>query len=139
MSFSSLVILLALWIAYAPLVSSKSDVGIRWEPYDPQKIASYGQDKITLVNFTADWCITCKTNERLTFANSNVMKVLKEQDVRMVKADWTKYDPEITRVLQQYNQAGVPFYLLYKPALTSPIILPTLLTPGILISELQGR
>ncbi len=125
-------------VSYFPLQLEKPDV-IQWEPFETSKVATYGTDRLTFVDFTADWCITCKVNERVTLSNSDVIEVLQKNNVRTVKADWTKRNPEITAILQQYESAGVPFYLLYKPGLTSPMVLPTLLTPGILINAIVGN
>ena len=56
----------------------------------------------------------------------------------MIKADWTRQDPKITAVLRKYGSAGVPFYLLYKPGLTTPQVLPTLLTPSIFMNAIAS-
>jgi thiol:disulfide interchange protein len=109
---------------------------ITWEPFDQQKIENYSIDSMVFVDFTADWCITCKANERLTFTNSKVRQLIRDQKIKMIRADWTRQNPEITKVLQKYERAGVPFYLLYKPGLTTPQVLPTLLTPSIFMDAI---
>jgi thiol:disulfide interchange protein len=112
---------------------------ISWEPFDQEKIENYAKDSIVFVDFTADWCLTCKTNERLTFSNADVISLIQQQKIKMIKADWTRQNPEITKVLRRYERAGVPFYLLYKPSLTTPVVLPTLLTPDIFIGQIIGK
>lgn len=119
-----------------PLQLQKSE-NISWEPFDASQTSSYGKDRVTFVDFTADWCITCKANERFTFSNKEVLETIQNQNIRMIKADWTRRDPSITALLRSYDRAGVPFYLLYKPGLTTPEILPTLLTPGLLIEAFK--
>ena len=57
----------------------------------------------------------------------------------MIRADWTRRNSEITKALQQYGRAGVPFYLMYKPTLTTPMVLPTLLTPNIFINAVMDK
>jgi thiol:disulfide interchange protein DsbD len=117
-------------------MNRKTVEGIAWEAFDTQKIQNYSKDSIVFVDFTADWCITCKANERITFNNETIIQFVKEQNIRMIKADWTRQNPEITTILQKYGSAGVPFYLLYKPGLTTPQVLPTLLTPSIFMDAI---
>lgn len=117
----------------------KMDDQIAWEAFDQQKVETYAKTNIVFVDFTADWCLTCKTNERVTFANQEVNDTIQAAHVKMIKADWTRKNPEITKILQQYDRAGVPFYLLYKPTLTTPVVLPTLLTPHIFIDAIGEK
>ena len=65
------------------------------------------------IDFTADWCLTCKTNERFAIDTSKVRQEFSKRNVVMLKADWTKGDPEITEILKQHGRAGVPMYLVY--------------------------
>ncbi|MEM7601961.1 MAG: thioredoxin family protein, partial [Verrucomicrobiota bacterium] len=63
--------------------------------------------------FTAEWCVTCKVNERTTIKTEGVQKLFKDNGVEFVIADWTNEDPRITEVLKAFGRAGVPFYVLY--------------------------
>jgi thiol:disulfide interchange protein DsbD len=90
------------------------------------------------VDFTADWCITCKFNERTAIDTSAVRAVLAEKNIVPVKADWTNSNPEITAALKRFGRVGVPLYVLYPakdPA--NPIVLPELLTESILLDALK--
>lgn len=84
------------------------------------------------VNMTAAWCITCLANEQTTLSTKRVKQSMLDNDIIYMKGDWTNEDPEITAVLEQFNRPSVPLYVLY-PGDTSkePIILPQILTPGI--------
>jgi thiol:disulfide interchange protein/DsbC/DsbD-like thiol-disulfide interchange protein len=113
---------------------------IDWQAFNLERIEATSKDAIVFVDFTADWCITCKANERITFSNAEVIKSIQDNNVVMFKADWTRQNPEITSILRKYDRAGVPFYLLYKPGLTTPMVLPTLLTPSIFMDAItQGE
>ncbi len=129
---------LAIFTAYQPLLN-KGVEEIEWEAFDPEKVTAYAKNNVVFINFTADWCLTCKTNEQFTFSNDNVVKAVKDYKIKMIKADWTKYNPEITAVLQRHNRAGVPLYLFYKPTLTTPMVLPTLLTPTTFINAVTEQ
>ena len=53
-----------------------------------------------------------------------------------MKGDWTNRDPAITKALAEFGRAGVPLYVVYnsKPGSAAPVVLPQLLTPGIVQS-----
>lgn len=65
------------------------------------------------LDVTADWCITCKVNERLVLHTEAVSAVMAEKHIRYVKADWTRRDAQISRLLARYNRAGVPLYVFF--------------------------
>jgi len=65
------------------------------------------------VDFTAEWCLTCKVNERTTLKTNGVQEMFEENGVEFVIADWTNEDPSITSLLKEFGRAGVPFYALY--------------------------
>lgn len=85
--------------------------------------------------FTADWCVTCKVNEKAVIETAAVEKALKDGDVAVLIGDWTDGSPELGRFIEQHNRAGVPLYLWYKPGASAPEILPQILTNA----ELTGR
>jgi thiol:disulfide interchange protein DsbD len=87
-----------------------------------------------LVNMTAAWCITCLANEQTTLSTSRVQEAMRDYGIAYMKGDWTNQDPEISRVLDEFNRPSVPLYILYPadPG-AEPRILPQLLTPAIVI------
>ena len=62
---------------------------------------------------------------------------MREKDVVALKADWTLFDPLITNALASYGRSAVPFNIIYTPKQSEPIILPELLTPGIVLDALD--
>ncbi|MDB5986124.1 MAG: hypothetical protein JWR16_1177 [Nevskia sp.] len=107
------------------------------EPWSEQKVADLrAQGKTVFVNFTADWCITCKVNERVALASSAVTQAFAADDVTWLEGDWTRNDPAITQLLTQFGRSGVPLYLVYVKG-GEPKVLPQLLTPGIVIDALK--
>jgi len=95
------------------------------------------QGRPVLVNFTADWCVTCKINERSALGSPAVAKALERTNTLYLKADWTRRDDAITRALQRHGRSGVPLYLLYAPGQPEPRILPQLLTEGLVVEALK--
>jgi thiol:disulfide interchange protein DsbD len=94
------------------------------------------QGRIVFVNFTADWCITCKVNEKVVFGSAEVRRMLAGRNVAWLTADWTTPDPAITAELARHGRSGVPLYLLYGPQ-GEPEILPQVLTPDIVIHAIN--
>jgi thiol:disulfide interchange protein DsbD len=70
--------------------------------------------KPLLLDFYADWCISCKEMEIKTFANPVVAK--KMQEYILVQADVTRNTPEHQALLKQYGLFGPPGILLFNPA-----------------------
>lgn len=91
-----------------------------------------------LVNLTADWCVTCKINERAALSSPRVAKAMTQANAAYLVGDWTRRDDAITRELQAHGRSGVPLYLLYRPGQAEPEILPQLLTEGVVIDALEN-
>jgi thiol:disulfide interchange protein len=88
--------------------------------------------KPVFVNMTAAWCITCLANEQTTLGTERVQESLQKNGITYMKGDWTNEDPEITAVLERFNRPSVPLYVLYSGDTSKePVILPQILTPGI--------
>ena len=91
------------------------------------------------VNMTAAWCITCLANEQTTLGTDRVQKAMQDNDITYMKGDWTNEDPEISAILEQFNRPSVPLYVLYPadPG-KEPVILPQILTPGIVAEAFES-
>ncbi len=90
-----------------------------------------------LVNFTADWCVTCKINERTSLTSAGVKAAMERTDAVYLVGDWTRRDDAITAELQRHGRSGVPLYLLYSPGVAEPEVLPQLLTEGVVVEALK--
>ena len=105
--------------------------------YSPTRLASErAKGKPVFVDATADWCLTCKLNERTTLHTQKVRKAFCDRGVVYLVADWTNKDPEITTLLQQFGRRGVPAYIYY-PSKGEPFLLPQILTPDSVIEALD--
>lgn len=106
--------------------------GIPWQPFSQAALdEAIASGQPVFVDFTADWCISCKYNEKTAIDIPEVRKLVEERKIIMIKADWTNENPEITAILKQHGRVGVPFYLLYPGGGSrQPSTLPEILTPG---------
>lgn len=107
-------------------LQTESEKGL-WENYSEARLAEL-KGKNVFVNMTADWCLTCKVNERLVFDNPEVQALLQAKNVIWLKGDWTQRNEEITRFLNRYDRVGVPFYVLYSLQNPAGTTLPEVLT-----------
>jgi len=101
---------------------------IEWQPWDrtrAESLAAEGQ--LVFVDVTADWCFTCKVNERLVLETPEIAGAFEEHGVIPMKADWTNRDDEIGKFLAEHGRYGIPFYLLYRPG-QEPRVFSELLT-----------
>ena len=90
------------------------------------------------IDFTAEWCLTCKVNERIVFSDEEVRRSFVERGVRMVKADWTKRDDEITRTLRSFGRSGVPLYVLFQAGGEGePWVFPEIITADMVLEQLH--
>ncbi len=81
------------------------------------------------VYFTADWCLTCKVNEKAVLERNEVARSFAQRHVAVLEGDWTRGDPEIGRFIAKQGRSGVPLYLWYAPG-REATILPQILTTG---------
>lgn len=106
-------------------------------PYDQALLDQLLSERKTIfVNMTADWCITCKINERVVLKTEKIRQLFLEYEVNYVKGDWTNSDPEITAYLEKFGRSGVPLYVVYKNG-EAPMVLPQILTTSIVIDAIN--
>ncbi|MBT0587385.1 protein-disulfide reductase DsbD family protein [Alteromonas oceanisediminis] len=106
-------------------------------PFSKQALSSLiKQEQIVLVNMTADWCITCKVNEQVAFADADVRAALSAENVHYMVGDWTNKNDSILAYLNDYQRSGVPLYVVYSGT-QSKQVLPQILTPSIVIDAIN--
>jgi thiol:disulfide interchange protein len=112
--------------------------GIEWQPWSAAAVAqARAAGKIVLVDFTADWCLTCQVNKKTSIEIPSVREKTKALGVVALLADYTHTPDVITTELTRFHRAGVPLVLVYpKKSAANPIVLPEVLTPGIVLNAL---
>jgi suppressor for copper-sensitivity B len=121
----------------APPPRAAAVAGGMWQRFDPGAIGALVRDgHIVFVDVTADWCLTCKVNERLVLDGASVHQALERPGVVAMRADWTRPDPTIAAYLNRFGRYGIPFNTVYGPAAPSGVALPELLTPGLVTAAL---
>ena len=91
-----------------------------------------------LINFTAAWCITCQTNDKIALSRPNIKEYIYENNIEYIVADWTNKNDDILKTLESYNRNGVPLYIFWKPGMKESKILPAILTEQILLDSFNN-
>jgi len=122
----------------ASAVGPTASAGSGWEKFTPERLASeLQQGHPIFIDFTAEWCITCKFNESTVLETGAVRAAFSEHQIVKLKADWTNGDPAITKLLKQFGRPGVPLYVLYPGGTAQPYVFPELLTKNIVLEKLE--
>jgi thiol:disulfide interchange protein DsbD len=144
-------IVVAGWIWFAqPIVDAKEVLSpdaagpetngeIQWEPFSLEALDSHlSEGKAVFIDFTAEWCLTCKVNEKTVLADEDVVRKFESSGIVPVKADWTNRNTDITQLLSKFGRSGVPLYVVFPAGRpTEPIVLPEVITAGIVIDALE--
>lgn len=85
-----------------------------WKPWSEEKLNDE-KGKLVFMDFTAQWCLTCKVNKRLVLDTDGFNELAKKHGLVLLRADWTKRDDNITQFLKRYDVVGVPAYFVQKP------------------------
>jgi len=120
-----------LWL----LPPGKADA-IDWQPYDAARIdGAVKERQPVLIEFMADWCLTCKAVEKTVYARRDIAGLIKAKGVLAVKGDTTvRQNPASIDLKELYREPGVPVSVLFMPDKNEPVRL-----HGLLIgAELKG-
>jgi thiol:disulfide interchange protein len=133
----AVVMLLAIAVAGAWLMRSHAApaavAASGEEPFSETRLAALrAQGRPVFAYFTADWCLTCKVNERVAIDTDGVRNAFAARKVAVLVGDWTNGDPALGRFIEAHNRAGVPLYLYYPAGASEPQVLPQVLTPTLL-------
>jgi thiol:disulfide interchange protein len=117
-----------------------SESPLPWQPYTPQALAlARAQGKTVLVEFTADWCLTCQVNRKFAIERDEVKQLVEQNDVVTLLADWTDRSKLIENALAELNSRSIPLLAVYPadPA-QEVIVLPDLLTQADVLDALKA-
>jgi thiol:disulfide interchange protein DsbD len=121
-----------------PLCAAHTD-RLQWQPFSNVALEqAQSQGKPVFVDFTAAWCLSCQVNEKAVLQDRSVEQELLRRHYVLLRADWTRYDPEITTALAKVGRSGVPTYLVFSEhADAGPHVLPELLTRNVVLDAMK--
>lgn len=120
----------ALWAVHALPPLSRVDAARDGSvAYSADRLAQLRAERRTVfVNMTADWCVTCKANEKRVLGGAEFKQALIAANAVYMKGDWTNVDPAITEFLEAHGAVGVPLYVVFANDGSEGRVLPTVLT-----------
>lgn len=126
-------------VRQAPAEAKGAEAVAGAEPFSEERLAVLAKEgRPVFAYFTADWCLTCKVNEKAVIETAAVKDALEAKNVAVLVGDWTDGDPALGRFIEQHNRAGVPLYLWYRPGGGAPEVLPQLLTQDMLVRRTRA-
>ena len=112
-----------------PVASAAAPTAQGHVAYSAERLAALrAEGRIVFVDMTADWCVTCKANEKAVLNTAAFRDLLAAHEAVMMTGDWTNVDPAITAFLEQHKAVGVPLYVMYPRSGGEGEVLPTVLT-----------
>jgi thiol:disulfide interchange protein len=112
-----------------PVASATAPMAEGHVAYSAERLAALrAEGRVVFVDMTADWCVTCKANEKAVLNTAAFRDLLATHDAVMMTGDWTNVDPAITAFLEQHKAVGVPLYVMYPRSGGEGEVLPTVLT-----------
>jgi len=117
---------------------TEAKVDLPSEPWSPERVAALrAEGRPVFVNFTAAWCVTCQVNDAAAIARPATAAAFKAANAAYLVADWTSRDAAIAAALAEHGRAGVPLYLVYGADGSDPVVLPQLLTEGMVLKAID--
>ena len=87
-----------------------------WAGFSMEKLEKHLADgKVVIVDFTADWCMSCKAMESYVLHNKTVLEKIDEKGIVTLQADWTDGDEIITDLLRRLGGEQVPVVAIFNP------------------------
>jgi suppressor for copper-sensitivity B len=125
------------WIGYSLSVESKYK--LHWEPFSESRLTALLKEKKTvLIDFTAEWCATCHTNESFALNTKETQAFVEQHDITTLLADFTEQPPELKRWLHKFRHDGVPLTVIFRAGhQNDPIVLDGLYLQGTLLENLK--
>lgn len=116
---------------------------IPWEPFSRARLAELkARGSTVMVDFSADWCLTCKLNLATAIETEKVKAKIDANRVVPLLADWTEESEEIKSMLESLQSKSIPVLAIFPASAAGekakePIILRDLISESQLLDALE--
>ncbi len=118
--------------------NSEIDKASGWETFTPERVAELRKAGTPVfIDFGAEWCMTCKANEHGVLYTDEIREAFRRHGVVPLRGDYTRKNPVIAEWMKKVGRSGVPVYLYYAPGAAEPVLLPELITKGMVLDLLK--
>ncbi len=101
-------------LSLAPGLSSQGP--IEWVYYTPETLAAVkAENKVAVIDFTAEWCLNCKTLEKTVLHRPQITALLDAPDVVPIKVDLTGDNVDGRELLSAMGAVGIPYLVVMGP------------------------
>lgn len=125
------------WTAFAIFFSESI---IPWQPFSPAALQqARAEGKTVMVDFTANWCPNCKVNSKVAIERPAVLKLIQDNRVLPLLADWTDRSPVIKQALNELGFNSIPLLVVWpaEPEGAAPIKLPDVILESQVLDALR--
>ncbi len=102
------------WMAMGLADEKPGTHELPWQAFDGAKLKSeLRQGRTVFVDFTADWCLACKSNKKLAYNTADTLERVKKHNIVTMKADWTDGSPAIEEWLTAFDSVSIPLAIIF--------------------------
>jgi len=130
---AALLLGVGLWLGLRP-----AELVTQMDAYSETSLRSALGKETVVVDFTADWCPSCKVLEQTTLTPARLGDMKARYGLRLMRADLTEKNPQAEALLHALGSKSIPVLAIFpKNAPESPLVLRDLFTPTQLEEALQ--
>ncbi len=107
------IVCLTIFAAPFSFLNNNDKKIVFWENFSLNEFNNVLGQEIILLQFSADWCPTCKVLEQAVFTMENMEEIAEEYDIKPIYVDLTKYDETKQSLLTSLGSVSIPLLAVF--------------------------